>query len=117
MHAAHSDPDPVAGEMRRLRRRGHIATGIGSAGYISTLIAAITDSDPRDGDVITGLEVAFLLIAFGGFLVAFSIWYLTQSADHAMRIWNLRNRAAQLNAERAAAVASRVPSARRDALR
>lgn len=77
-HAAHSDPDPAAGDMRRLRRRGHYATGIGSAGYIVTFIIDIIRSTPSDDTIIDGVERAFGMIALAGFLSALAAWALVE---------------------------------------
>lgn len=78
MHVVHSDQDPVAGDMRRRRRRGRIATGIGSAGYIVTFIIDIIRSTPSDDTIIDGVERAFGMIALAGFLSALAAWALVE---------------------------------------
>lgn len=75
---ARSDRDPVAGDMHRLRRRGKLTTGIGSAGYIATFIVDIVRNTPHDDSIVNGVERAFGFIAIAGFLTALAVWTLAE---------------------------------------
>jgi hypothetical protein len=78
-HTAHGEPSQgTDGDMRRLRRRGRIATGIGSAGYIITFIADIVRDTPHDDSIVNGVERAFGFIAIAGFLTALAVWALAE---------------------------------------